>query len=60
MNFFTVNSEKPEGHLKSSKDVWIFFAVAVPLTVVVLLLYRWWQIRRANRKGDIEKGGKEL
>ncbi|THY05670.1 hypothetical protein D6D03_02876 [Aureobasidium pullulans] len=60
MNFFTVNSEKPEGHLKSSKDVWIFFAVAVPLTIVVLLLYRWWQIRRANRKGDIEKGGKEL
>jgi hypothetical protein len=68
MNFFTVDSNSPGGHLKSSKDLWIFFVIAVPLTTIVLCLWWWWQTkeeeRAKNRSGmgsnrDVEKAGIE-
>ncbi|KAH0269377.1 hypothetical protein KCU91_g8768, partial [Aureobasidium melanogenum] len=49
MNFFTVDSNVPGGRLTSTKDVWIFFVIAVPLTTIVLCFWYWWQRREAQR-----------
>ena len=49
MNFFSVDSSPTGGHLKSSKDLWIYFVIAVPLTTIVLCVWWWWQ-----RKGETE------
>jgi hypothetical protein len=68
MNFFTVDSDSPGGHLRSSKDLWIFFAIAVPLTTIVLCfwwLWQWKEEREANKRKrlagmldkDVEKSG---
>ncbi|KAH0155254.1 hypothetical protein KCU67_g8786, partial [Aureobasidium melanogenum] len=66
MNFFTVDSNVPGGRLTSTKDVWIFFVIAVPLTTIVLCFWWWWQRREAKRarnhngsrsEKDIERSG---
>ncbi|KAI4729387.1 hypothetical protein E4T49_02812, partial [Aureobasidium sp. EXF-10728] len=67
MNFFTVDSKTPGGRLTSTKDLWIYFVIAVPLTSIVLCFWWWWQTReekkaelrnnQIRREGDIEKAG---
>jgi len=69
MNFFTVGTdEKPKGHLQSSLDIWIYFVIAIPLTLIVLGVWKFCQKMEAKRAkqrtqigtyGDVEKGGKE-
>jgi len=61
MNFFNVDSSPTGGHLKTSKDLWIYFVIAVPLTTIVLCVWWWWQrkeeTKHANRTGldqDVE------
>ncbi|KAK1751824.1 hypothetical protein QBC47DRAFT_76733 [Echria macrotheca] len=43
-----------------SKDLWIYFAITVPLTLAIVLLWRWWDRRRERRyeaeDRDIEAG----
>jgi uncharacterized ion transporter superfamily protein YfcC len=69
MNFFTVDPSSPGGHMKSSKDLWIYFIIAVPLTTIVLCTWWWWQskeegkARRGNKMGlnkDVGKADIEL
>ncbi|KAI4848162.1 hypothetical protein E4T44_04096 [Aureobasidium sp. EXF-8845] len=69
MNFFTVDPSSPGGHLKSSKDLWIYFIIAVPLTTIVLCTWWWWQskeegkARKSNKMGlnkDVGKADIEL
>ncbi|KAI4855456.1 hypothetical protein E4T45_03105 [Aureobasidium sp. EXF-8846] len=49
MNFFTVDPSSPGGHLKSSKDLWIYFIIAVPLTTIVLCTWWWWQTKEERK-----------
>lgn len=63
MNFFSVDSSSTGGHLKTSKDLWIYFVVAVPLTTIVLCFWWWWQDKeetKAKNKNnmDMDQGGK--
>ncbi|KAG9696117.1 hypothetical protein KCU95_g4527, partial [Aureobasidium melanogenum] len=62
MNFFTVDSKTPGGRLTSTKDVWIFFVIAVPLTIIVLCIWWWWQRREVKRHnaGRSEKDVEDL
>ena len=43
-----------------SKDLWIYFAISVPLTLIIVLVWRWWDRRRERRyeleDADIEVG----
>jgi hypothetical protein len=57
MNFFTVDSDSAGGHLKSSKDLWIFFVIAVPLTTIVLCLWWWWQTKEESEAKSREEMG---
>jgi hypothetical protein len=56
MNFFTIDSNSPGGHLRSSKDLWIYFAIAVPLTTIVMCFWWWWQKIEDVKARDIEGG----
>jgi hypothetical protein len=57
MNFFTVDSSSPGGHLKSSKDLWIYFVIAVPLTTIVLCTWWWWQTREEGKANNSNQMG---
>ncbi|GAB1320575.1 Magnesium transport protein CorA, transmembrane region [Madurella fahalii] len=41
-------------------ELWIYFAITVPMTLIIVLLWRWWDKRRdaryAKEDADIEKG----
>ncbi|KAI4783436.1 hypothetical protein E4T52_01638 [Aureobasidium sp. EXF-3400] len=49
MNFFTVDSDPQGGHLTSTKDLWIYFVIAVPLTTAVLCFWWWWQNKEEEK-----------
>lgn len=66
MNFFSVDPDPQGGHLTSTKDLWIYFVIAVPLTTAVLCFWWWWQKKeeeKAKRRKemrlieDVEKAG---
>lgn len=59
MNFFSVDSSSAGGHLKTSQDIWIYFVVAVPLTTIVLCLWRWWQ-KREEKQANITRPDSDL
>lgn len=43
-----------------SKDLWIYFVITIPLTLMIVLFWRWWDRRRERRyereDADIEAG----
>lgn len=51
MSMFDWNSDKPgSGHM--SKYFWVYWAVAAPLTIIVLIFWRvWWKLEE-RRHGD--------
>ncbi|KAH0292551.1 hypothetical protein M436DRAFT_83119 [Aureobasidium namibiae CBS 147.97] len=57
MNFFSVDSGPTGGHLKTSKDLWIYFVVAVPLTTMVLCFWWWWQKKEETKAKYTNKTG---
>lgn len=56
MNFFSVDSSPTGGHLKTSKDLWIYFVVAVPLTTIVLCFWWWWQKKEEEKAKHVKWG----
>ncbi|KAI4774967.1 hypothetical protein E4T52_10080 [Aureobasidium sp. EXF-3400] len=57
MNFFSIDERKPGGRLTSTKDVWIYFVIAVPLTALVLCVWWWWQRREAKKARNQNEWG---
>lgn len=59
MNFFSIEESKSggRGRLTSTKDVWIYFVIAVPLTAIVLGVWWWWQRREAQKAKKQNEGG---
>ncbi|KAH7144415.1 hypothetical protein B0J13DRAFT_44321 [Dactylonectria estremocensis] len=49
MSMFDWEAGRKEGQVVSAKWLWVFFAISVPLTLLVLLTWAWWH-RRAERK----------
>lgn len=56
-------SSDPSGGISEpvvSKDLWIYFVITIPLTLCVVLFWRWWDQRREKRyaleDADIETG----
>ena len=43
MNFFDFDPDVHDGHMTWSKDLWIFFVIAIPLTTIVLVTWWYWQ-----------------
>ncbi|KAK3357491.1 hypothetical protein B0T25DRAFT_539342 [Lasiosphaeria hispida] len=47
-----------------SPDLWIYFVITIPLTLAIVLTWRWWDRRReriyAREDEDIEKGIDEM
>lgn len=56
--FFTVGSEAPF-HLQISPDFWILWAIAVPFTLVVVIVWRLWYLEAKDSlmKGQQPHGG---
>jgi Mg2+ and Co2+ transporter CorA len=52
MNFFN-GVEGVQAFDKTSKNVWIFFVVAVPITVIVLLVFRKWDRKQEAKVQDL-------
>ena len=55
MEFFGVDGETDK--FQVSSDIWIFFALALPLTAITLSI---WRICISRRQKHIEKGNKGL
>lgn len=54
------NNNNNESEPVVSKDLWIYFVITIPLTMFVVLFWRWWDRRREKRyeaeDRDIEAG----
>jgi hypothetical protein len=57
LNFFTVDPSSLGGHLKSSKDLWIYFIIAVPLTTILSCTWWWWQTKEEGKARISNKMG---
>jgi ABC-type uncharacterized transport system involved in gliding motility auxiliary subunit len=47
--FYSVVDNDGKEYFKVSSRLWIFFAVAVPLTVLVFVVYQYWRRKREQR-----------
>ncbi|KAK5664127.1 hypothetical protein OQA88_342 [Cercophora sp. LCS_1] len=54
------NNNNGEQEKVVSQDLWIYFAITIPITLFVVLFWRWWDQRREKRyereDADIEAG----
>jgi hypothetical protein len=59
MTFFNFNNQ-PDENPQVSPQLWIYFVIMVPLTLSVLILWRWWDKRREDKYAaedvDLEAG----
>jgi hypothetical protein len=47
--FYSVVDNDGKEHFKVSSRLWIFFALAIPLTVLVFSVYQYWRRKREQR-----------
>jgi hypothetical protein len=50
MPFFSVDFSEHKPVLQAAGSIWVFLVVALPLTAVMLVLWRWWYKRAKLRR----------
>lgn len=60
MNFFNFQQDGADDAPVISPLLWIYFVITVPVTVVIVMFWRWWDQRREARNAaeddDLEAG----